>query len=58
MPYVDLIAEFREDVRKVARKEKVSEILSLCDDIRDVKLVDLGVQLEDQEGSILYFPLH
>jgi len=52
MPYVDLIAEFREDVRKVARKEKVSEILSLCDVIRDVKLVDLGVQLEDQEGDL------
>jgi len=52
MPYVDLIAEFREDVRKVARKEKVAEILSLCDVIRDVKLVDLGVQLEDQEGDL------
>ena len=50
MPYVDLIAEFREDVRKIAREEKVTKILKLCDDVRDYKLVDLGVQLEDQEG--------
>ena len=52
MPYVDLIADFRENVRKIAREEKVSQILALCDDIRDNKLVELGVQLEDQEGNI------
>lgn len=52
MPFVDLIAEFREDVRKIAREEKVTKILKLCDDIRDDKLVELGVKLEDQEGGL------
>lgn len=52
MPYVDLMAEFREDVRKIAREEKVTRILKLCDDVRDYKLVDIGVKLEDQEGGL------
>lgn len=50
MPYVDLIADFRENIRRVARQEKLKIILGICDDIRDNKLVELGVQLEDQEG--------
>ena len=51
MPFVNVMAEFREDVRKIAREAKVTEILKLCDDVRDEKLVDIGVQLEDQEGE-------
>lgn len=50
MPFVSVMAEFREDVRKIAREANVTEILKLCDFVRDEKLVDLGVQLEDQEG--------
>lgn len=50
MPFVNVIAEFREDVRKIAREANVTEILKLCDDVRDERLVDIGVQLEDQEG--------
>jgi len=52
MPYVNVMAEFREDVRKIAREAKVTEILKLCDVVRDEKLVDVGVQLEDQEGGL------
>lgn len=52
MPYVNLMADFREDVRNIARDEKVSKILKLCDDVRDFKLVDIGVKLEDQEGGL------
>ena len=55
MPYVDLIADFRESIRKVARQEKLKIILGICDDIRDNKLVELGVQLEDQEGICLAY---
>jgi len=51
MPFVNLIAEFREDVRKIAREEKVTRILKVCDEIRDDKLIDIGVKLEDQEGG-------
>ncbi|XP_047134203.1 cysteine--tRNA ligase, cytoplasmic isoform X3 [Hydra vulgaris] len=53
MPYIQLVAEFRESVRKVAREKKVPEILKMCDEIRDTKLPELGVQLEDHEGNNL-----
>lgn len=52
MPFVDVMAEFREDVRKIAREEKVTKILQLCDEVRDTKLVEIGVKLEDQEGIV------
>lgn len=55
MPFVNVMAEFREDVRKIAREAKVTEILKLCDVVRDEKLVDIGVQLEDQEGKETFF---
>ena len=55
MPYVELIADFREGIRKIAREHKVTEILKMCDDIRDSKLPELGVQLEDHEGTIFLF---
>ena len=29
MPYVDLLADFREDVRNIAREEKVTKILKV-----------------------------
>lgn len=51
MPYVQLMADFREDLRKIAREEKVPRILKACDDLRDYRLPDLGVKLEDQEGG-------
>ena len=31
-----------------------SEILDLCDRLRDEQLVELGVQLDDQEGKSLF----
>ncbi|XP_074660853.1 cysteine--tRNA ligase, cytoplasmic-like isoform X2 [Tubulanus polymorphus] len=50
MPYLNTFANFREDVRQVARQQKSSEILKLCDTVRDETLPDLGVRLEDIEG--------
>ncbi|XP_046850191.1 cysteine--tRNA ligase, cytoplasmic-like [Xenia sp. Carnegie-2017] len=51
LPYVQLLAEFREQVRNIARQEKVSEIMKLCDLLRDEHLPNLGVKLEDQDDS-------
>jgi len=53
MPFVNVMAEFREDVRIIAREEKVTRILKLCDEVRDDKLVEIGVKLEDQEGMVV-----
>ncbi|KAL9955644.1 hypothetical protein ACROYT_G036997 [Oculina patagonica] len=51
MPYVQLLADFREEVRNVAREEKVTKILQACDRLRDDSLPELGVKLEDLEGD-------
>lgn len=51
MPYVQLLADFRDDVRSIAREEKVSRILQACDRLRDDNLPELGVKLEDVEGG-------
>ncbi|XP_035252736.1 cysteine--tRNA ligase, cytoplasmic-like [Anguilla anguilla] len=50
MPYLKVLSDFREGVRKVAREHKVTDILRLCDTLRDDVLPDLGVRLEDHEG--------
>lgn len=51
LPYVQLLADFREKVRNIARQEKVGEILKMCDELRDDALPELGVKLEDQEEN-------
>ncbi|WAR01867.1 SYCC-like protein [Mya arenaria] len=51
MPYLTVFANFREDIRKVAREEKVSSVLKVCDQLRDDVLPELGVRLEDKEGQ-------
>jgi cysteinyl-tRNA synthetase len=51
MPYLDAFAKFRDDVRQVARDQKSSAILKLCDAVRDDILPNLGVRLEDHEGQ-------
>ncbi|XP_051919857.1 cysteine--tRNA ligase, cytoplasmic isoform X2 [Hippocampus zosterae] len=50
MPYLSVLSKFREQVRTIAREQKVMELLQLCDDVRDVTLPELGVRLEDHEG--------
>uniref|UniRef100_A0A8C6T3B8 Cysteine--tRNA ligase, cytoplasmic n=1 Tax=Neogobius melanostomus TaxID=47308 RepID=A0A8C6T3B8_9GOBI len=54
MPYLSVLSDFREGVRKIAREQKVTELLELCDVVRDDTLPELGVRLEDHEGA-LYF---
>lgn len=51
MPYLTTLAEFRNSVREVARSQKCTEILTICDALRDDILPELGVRLEDREGA-------
>ncbi|XP_075907014.1 cysteine--tRNA ligase, cytoplasmic isoform X1 [Nelusetta ayraudi] len=50
MPYLNVLSDFREAVRKIAREQKVTALLQLCDVVRDDTLPELGVRLEDHEG--------
>ncbi|XP_026175432.1 cysteine--tRNA ligase, cytoplasmic isoform X1 [Mastacembelus armatus] len=50
MPYLTVLSDFREGVRRIAREQKVVELLELCDVVRDDTLPELGVRLEDHEG--------
>lgn len=45
------MAEFRDQVRDVARAQKSVDILKICDVFRDDILPNLGVRLEDREGG-------
>uniref|UniRef100_A0A452TMG4 Cysteine--tRNA ligase, cytoplasmic n=1 Tax=Ursus maritimus TaxID=29073 RepID=A0A452TMG4_URSMA len=51
MPYLQVLSEFREGVRKIAREQKVPEVLQLSDALRDDILPELGVRFEDHEGG-------
>lgn len=50
MPYLTPLAEFRNAIREHARTLKATEILKLCDQLRDEVLPNLGVRLEDRDG--------
>ncbi|XP_018410941.1 PREDICTED: cysteine--tRNA ligase, cytoplasmic [Nanorana parkeri] len=50
MPYLQILSQFREGVRQIARENKVLGVLKLCDALRDDVLPELGVRLEDHEG--------
>lgn len=54
MPYLRQLSSFRDGVRRLARENSDSalkDILALCDKLRDVDLIPLGVALDDQEGQ-------
>uniref|UniRef100_A0A7M4FJ77 Cysteine--tRNA ligase, cytoplasmic n=1 Tax=Crocodylus porosus TaxID=8502 RepID=A0A7M4FJ77_CROPO len=50
MPYLQVLSEFREGVRQIAREKKVPGVLQLSDALRDNILPELGVRFEDHEG--------
>jgi hypothetical protein len=54
MPYLNVLSNFRDNVRQFA-KEKMThnDFLALSDKLRDDDLVELGVLLDDQEGKAL-----
>uniref|UniRef100_A0A1I8PRH7 Cysteine--tRNA ligase, cytoplasmic n=1 Tax=Stomoxys calcitrans TaxID=35570 RepID=A0A1I8PRH7_STOCA len=51
LPYVEATAEFRNQVREMAKQLKATDILKLCDELRDEVLPNLGVRLEDKDGG-------
>lgn len=54
IPYAEVLSQFQEDVRTAAKNNAgAKEYLALCDQLRDVKLWDLGIYLEDslEEGQ-------
>ena len=60
MPYLRTLSSFRDGVRKLAIAKgdsALKDILALCDKVRDVDLVPLGVALDDQEGASIHSPV-
>lgn len=53
MPYLKILADFRENVRTEARTLKAGSILKECDLLRDDILPNVGVRLEDKESKYL-----
>lgn len=51
MPYLTAMSEFRDSVREHARNLKATDILKVCDNLRDEILPNMGVRLEDREGE-------
>jgi hypothetical protein len=54
MPHIRAMSSFRDAVRQVAMAKgdkALTDILALCDKLRDVDLVPLGVALDDQDGA-------
>uniref|UniRef100_A0A8D8LS95 Cysteine--tRNA ligase, cytoplasmic n=1 Tax=Cacopsylla melanoneura TaxID=428564 RepID=A0A8D8LS95_9HEMI len=51
LPYLTILAEFRDNIRTEARVIRAGEILSQCDRLRDEVLPNVGVRLEDKEGK-------
>ncbi|KAK1121826.1 Cysteine--tRNA ligase, cytoplasmic [Melipona bicolor] len=52
MPYLEILANFREKVRNHAKDLKASNILEECDILRDDILPNIGVRLEDSNEEI------
>jgi len=49
MPYLSVLADFRNNVRSHARELKATKILEECDKLRDDVLPNVGVRLEDHD---------
>eukprot|EP00095_Tigriopus_kingsejongensis_P008856 snap_masked-scaffold15_size728074-processed-gene-4.6 protein:Tk08856 transcript:snap_masked-scaffold15_size728074-processed-gene-4.6-mRNA-1 annotation:"hypothetical protein L798_02588" len=51
MPFLNALADFRDNVRQQAIQLKATDILKECDVLRDDTLPELGVRLEDKESE-------
>jgi len=49
MPYLSVLADFRNNVRSHARELKATKILEECDKLRNDILPNVGVRLEDRD---------
>ncbi|XP_076179076.1 cysteine--tRNA ligase, cytoplasmic isoform X2 [Ptiloglossa arizonensis] len=47
MPYLEILAMFRQKIRNQAKTLKAGSILEECDQLRDDTLLNIGVRLED-----------
>ena len=58
-PYANALSDVRTAVQDLSNTENTNKaILALCDEIRDIKLFDLGIYLEDRDsGPALIRPL-
>lgn len=52
MPYLEILANFRQKVRDCAKTLKANDILQECDILRDDILPNVGVRLEDSNEEI------
>ena len=52
MPYLEILASFREKVRNHAKTLKATTILEECDKLRDDILPNIGVRLEDSSEDV------
>lgn len=52
MPYLEVLASFREKVRNHAKVLKANDILEECDKLRDEILPNIGVRLEDSNEEL------
>lgn len=52
MPYLNILSEFRNNIRTHAKQLKAELILKECDGLRDDILPNVGVRLEDREGKL------
>jgi cysteinyl-tRNA synthetase len=56
LPYLRVLSNFRQEVRKIAMTQQSpmkKELLDLCDKVRDQDLTNLGVYLDDRDSSQL-----
>lgn len=56
MPFIDVISQLRQEIRKKATELKSGDLFKLCDSIRDDVLPNLGVRMEDynaEDGQLL-----
>lgn len=58
-PYEEVLEGFRKDVQQLAESQApAKDLLKLCDDLRDMRLWDLKIYLEDKEtGPAMVRPL-
>lgn len=52
MPYLEVLANFREQVRNEAKTIQANSILEECDKLRDDILPNIGVRLEDTNDKL------
>jgi len=50
-PFADALVKLRDELRAHAKRVKDTELLRLCDSVRDLQLVELGVRVEDPVGG-------